>query len=151
MEANSYVCRSYRGKTGRGGGVHFWPPTLNRVNNFLKDIYSISLKSIKLFYATGDFNLNVLDYNKNERVTKFLNLTFEYGLVPVSGKPSRVTKNTATDIDHITTNSLLHKTINTGIIKLDILDHLLIFFDRWKRKDDDTREKSTNHKTFNKQ
>ena len=130
----------------------FWPPTLNRVNNFLKDIYSISLKSIKLFYATGDFNLlNVLDYNKNERVTKFLNLTFEYGLVPVSGKPSRVTKNTATDIDHITTNSLLHKAINTGIIKLDILDHLLIFFDRWNRKDDDTREKSTNHKTFNKQ
>ena len=129
----------------------FWPPTLNRVNNFLKDIYSISLKSIKLFYATGDFNLNVLDCNKNERVTKFLNLTFEYGLVPVSGKPSRVTKNTATDIDHITTNSLLHKTINKGIIKLDILDHLLIFFDRWNRKDDDTREKSTNHKTFNKQ
>ena len=129
----------------------FWPPTLNRVNNFLKDIYSISLKSIKLFYAIGDFNLNVLDYSKNERVTKFLNLTFEYGLAPVSGKPSRVTKNTATDIDHITTNSLLHKTINTGIIKLDILDHLLIFFDRWNRKDDDTREKSTNHKTFNKQ
>ena len=42
-------------------------------NTFLKDIYSISLKSNKLFYATGDFNLNVLDYNKNEKVTKFLN------------------------------------------------------------------------------
>ena len=46
-------------------------------NTFLKDVYSISLKSNKLFYAAGDFNLNVLDYNKNEKVTKFLNLTFE--------------------------------------------------------------------------
>ena len=89
-------------------------------NTFLKDIYSISLKSNKLFYATGDFNLNVLDYNKNENVTKFLNLTFEYSFVPVINKPTRVTKNTATAIDHIITNSLLHRTINTGIIKHDI-------------------------------
>ena len=74
-----------------------------------------------------DFNLNVLDYNKNEKVTKFLNLTFEYGLVPVINKPFRVTKNTATTIDHIITHSLLHRTINTGIIKLDISDHFLIF------------------------
>ena len=32
-------------------------------NTFLKDIYFISLKSNKIFYNTGDFN--VLDYNKN--------------------------------------------------------------------------------------
>ena len=78
------------------------------------------MKSNKLFYATVDFNLNVLDYSKNEKVTKFLNLTFEYGFVPVINKPTRVTKNTATAIDHIITNSLLHRTINTGIIKHDI-------------------------------
>ena len=93
----------------------------------MKDVYSISLKSNKLFYATGDFNLNVLDYNKNEKVTKFLNLTFEYGFVPVINKPTRVTKNSATAIDHIITNSLLHRTIYTGILKLDISDHLQIF------------------------
>ena len=40
-------------------------------NTFLKDVYSISLKSNKLFYVAGDFNHNVLDYNKNEKVTKF--------------------------------------------------------------------------------
>ena len=31
LGANSYVCRSYRGKTGRGGGGGggvFWPPHL---------------------------------------------------------------------------------------------------------------------------
>ena len=85
------------------------------------------MKSNKLFYATGDFNLNVLDYNKNEKVTKFLNLTFEYGFVPVINKPTRVTKNTATATDYIITNSLLHRTINTAILKLDISDRFPIF------------------------
>ena len=85
------------------------------------------MKSNKLFYAAGDFNLNVLNYNKNEKVTKFLNLTFEYGFVPVINKPTRVTKNTATATDHIITNSLLHRTINTAILKLDISDRFPIF------------------------
>ena len=45
----------------------------------------------------------------------------------VINKPTRVTKNTArTAIDHIITNSLLHRTINTGKIKLDISDHFSI-------------------------
>ena len=85
------------------------------------------MKSNKLFCAAGDFNLNVLDYNKNEKVTKFLNLTSEYGFVPVINKPTRVTKNTATAIYHLITNSLLQRTINTGILKLDISDHFPIF------------------------
>ena len=34
LEGNSYVCRSYREKTGRvGGGVFLHPAILNRVNN----------------------------------------------------------------------------------------------------------------------
>ena len=85
------------------------------------------MKSNKLFYATGDFSLNVLYYNKNEKFTKFLNLTFEYGFIPVINKPTRVTKNTATLIDQIITNSLLHRTINTGILKRNISDHFPIF------------------------
>ena len=48
-------------------------------------------------------------------------------MVPVLNKPSRVTKNTATAIDHLITNQLLHRTINTGIIKLDISNHFPIF------------------------
>ena len=85
------------------------------------------MNSDKLFYVTGDFNLNVLDYNKKEKIKKFLNLTFEYGLVTVINKPTRVTKNIATAIDHIIANSLLYRTICTRIIKLDISDQFPIF------------------------
>ena len=85
------------------------------------------MKSNELFYATRALNLNVLDYNKNEKVMKFLNLTFEYGFVQVINKPTGVTKNTVTAIGHIITNSLFHMTINTGILKLDISDHFPIF------------------------
>ena len=38
-----------------------------------------------------------------------------------------ITKNTTTAIDHVVTNSPLHKTINTGINIFDILDHFPIF------------------------
>ena len=87
-------------------------------HSFMKDIHSIFLKSNKLFYANGDFNLNILYYNKNEKVAKFLNLKFEYVLVAISNKPTSVTKNT---------NSISHRTINRGIIQPDILDHVAIF------------------------
>ena len=97
-------------------------------NTFLKDVYSISLKSNKLFYAAGDFHLNLLDYNKNGKVTKFLNLTCACYFVPFINKPTRVTKTSATAIDHIITISLLHRTINTRVLKLDISDHFPIFF-----------------------
>ena len=109
------------------------------------------MKSNKLFYAAGNFNLNFLDYNKNEKATKFLNLTFEYGFVPVINKSTRVTNNTAAATDHIITNSLLHRIINTGILKLDISDHFPIFLIAETEKKNDTRRKSTNRKTFNKQ
>ena len=69
------------------------------------------MNSSKLFYATRDFNLHVLDYNRNEKVTKFLNLTFKYGLVPVINKRTRVTKNAATAIDHIITNCYIGQKI----------------------------------------
>ena len=45
---------------------------------FIKSIKFIKFIN-KLIYFTADFNLRVLDNNKNEKVTKFLNLTFENG------------------------------------------------------------------------
>ena len=110
------------------------------------------MKSSKLFYAIGDFSLNVLDYSKNEKVTKFLSLIFEYGLVPVINKPTRVTKNTATAVDDIIANSPLHRTINKGIIKLNISDHFPIFLiaETERRMTPEGKKQITKHLANNK-
>ena len=78
-------------------------------------------------YLVGDFNLNVLDYESNTKVKNFFNLIFQHSLIPVINKPTRVTKKSATAIDHIITNSFLNSNISTGIIKNDISDHFPIF------------------------
>ena len=110
------------------------------------------MKSSKLFYAIGDFSLNVLDYSKNEKVTKFLSLIFEYGLVSVINKPTRVTKNTATAVDDIIANSPLHRTINKGIIKLNISDHFPIFLiaETERRMTPEGKKQITKHLANNK-
>ena len=59
-----------------------------------------------------------------------MNLAFEKVLVPVikkRTKPNRLTKNSASAIDHIITNSPLHRTITAGIIKPDASDYFPIF------------------------
>ena len=99
---------------------------INSFDIYLRDLYSKTYSTSKLLYVTGDLNLNVLDY-KNDKVKKMLNTTFEHGLVPVINKPTRVTRNTASAIDHIITNSLLFSKIETGIVKTDISDHFIIF------------------------
>ena len=53
---------------------------------------------------------------------------FRHGLIPTINKPTRVTRNTATAIDHIITNSVINAEFKTGIIKTDISDHFPIFF-----------------------
>ena len=90
-------------------------------------MYSQVTSCSKLFYLVGDLNLNVLDYDVNEKVKKFLSLTFQHGLLPVINKPTGVTKTTITAIDHINTNSVLSNDIKTGILKADISDHFPIF------------------------
>ena len=47
-------------------------------------------------------------------------------MIPTINKPTRVTRKTATAIDHILTNRFIDTTIKTGIIKSDVSDHFPI-------------------------
>ena len=75
---------------------------------------------------TGDFNINLLDFENNKKVQSFINLMFRYGIVPVINKLTRVTKYTATAIDHMFTNFIINTEIKSAIIKADISDHFPI-------------------------
>ena len=76
----------------------------------------------------SDFNMNMLDFEQNKKVQNFLNIMFGHSMMPVINKSTRVTKNTATVIDHIFINSVTTTKFKTGIIKSDISDHFPIFF-----------------------
>ena len=53
---------------------------------------------------------------------------FRCGVVPEINKPTRVTRYTATVIDHMLTNSIIKIEIKSAIIKADISDHFPILF-----------------------
>ena len=72
----------------------------------------------------GDFNVNVLDFNQSK---SFVSLMLRNGLTPTVNKPTRVTRNAATAIDHIITNSVINAEFKTGV-DTDISDHFSIFF-----------------------
>ena len=82
-------------------------------DNFLRSLYSESGN----YHITGDFRLSVPDYNNNDKVKKDINTTFEYGLLSVINRPTRVTRNSATAIHHIITYFLIYSIVETGIIR----------------------------------
>ena len=95
---------------------------------FLKNVFSITKISNKVHHIEGDFNLNLLDHENSRKVQGFLNLIYQNCMIPTINKPTRVTRETSTAIDHILTNSFIDTIIKTGIIKSDVSDHFPISF-----------------------
>ena len=76
----------------------------------------------------GNFTMNLLDFEQNKKVENFLNIMFCHSMMSVINKPTHVTRNAATAIDHILINSVTTTKFKTQIIKSDISDHFPIFF-----------------------
>ena len=83
--------------------------------------------SNKAAFLLGDFNLNSLDYDTNEVVQNLFNLIFQNAFLPLIQRPTRITRISATAIDHILTNRVLENKIQSVIIKTDISNHFPIF------------------------
>ena len=73
----------------------------------MKSILSKNEAIKKEVILIGDFNINHLDFDKNKRVQNFVNLMFRFGMIPTINKPTRVTRHTATAIDHVFTNTIM--------------------------------------------
>ena len=68
-----------------------------------------------------------MDYSSNEHVKDFFDASFQNYFVPLINRPTRVTRKSATCIDHILTNSFSDSEIETGIFKNDMSDHFPVF------------------------
>ena len=72
--------------------------------------------------------MNLLNYEKCKKVQEFLNLTYENSMIPTINKPTRVTRQSSTAIDHILTNCFVNFDFKTTIFKGDTSDHFPISF-----------------------
>ena len=77
-------------------------------------------------YICGDFNVDLLQYDKHVETNDFIDQLYSHGLQPLITRPTRITRDTKTLIDHIFITGLnSHK--QSGIIINDISDHLPIY------------------------
>ena len=94
----------------------------------MNDVLNIIQKECKICYILGDLNIDFLKYDEHRPTSTFLDVLYAYNVFPLISKPTRVTKSTATLIDHILTNNFDVSTNHKqGIICNDISDHYAIF------------------------
>ena len=107
---------------------------LKIANSQLKDILH-SLKSNPLYKKSsdinivGDFNIDLLKYQIHSDTETYLETLLEYSLLPIVTLPTRISHNSTTIIDHIST-SFLDNNYDVGIIISDLSDHFPVFYTR---------------------
>ena len=77
-------------------------------------------------YLFGDLNLNILNDHRRTIGNEYLTMLAGNGLFPLITKPTRITQESATLIDHIF-NSAIGYSIFPGIILGDIGDHFFTY------------------------
>ena len=71
----------------------------------------------------GDFNYNLINYNKHEGTTQFLDTLHHHNFIPHIVLPTRLTTKSSTLIDNIFLNSLDHTCLSDNL-SVSISDHL---------------------------
>ena len=103
------------------------PPKAD-INQFLdKFINLINDSALKYdeIILTGDFNVNLYNYETDNNASNFINTLASHSLIPIITKPTRVTDNSASIIDNIFLSNPSNFT--SGVIVADISDHFPVF------------------------
>ena len=81
----------------------------------------------KTFYICGDFNIDLMQYDKNKFVHDYFNMLHSQGCISLINKPTRITPISRTLIDHLYTNDVTTE-ITCKVLLHDISDHLPFIF-----------------------
>ena len=87
------------------------------VSNSLSDLFKLK----NVHYILGDFNINIHPDSRTTSANDYINLLLSHGAFPLITKPTRVTKNSVTIIDHIISYDTIN-VLNPGIIQTDLTD-----------------------------
>ena len=93
---------------------------------YIKLGIAVKKEEVKLYMSVIVLIIKHIHVSRNKHVDLF-NFVFQNGVFPVINGPTRVTKSSATIIDHILTNTLIDSHIQSSIIKTDIRDHFVVF------------------------
>jgi len=104
--------------------------------DLLESIFQNATFSNKLwdYLIVGDTNINLLKYDSNTGISRFIDMLVGYDFQPLSVIPSRFSDSTATLIDHvfyrenIKSRNCNHADLCSGMLITDIADHLANFF-----------------------
>ena len=75
----------------------------------------------------GDFNMNLLDIEENDKVRNFVNIVIGNSVMLIINKLTCATKKTATTIDHVFITSVTTPKLKTEIIKSNISNNFPVF------------------------
>ena len=118
-----------KSKTNTIVGCIYKHPKMN-ISEFLEDylhelFYKISFEK-KNVILLGDFNINLLNYDKHNETADFLDMIYSNSLLPQIVIPTRITPRSCTLIDNIFTSDTPVGT-NSGNLTFPISDHLCQF------------------------
>ena len=118
---------------------------LKRANYELNEILE-KIKSYPIYKKcfdinlVGDFNIDLLKSKSHTDTSSYLDSLLEHGLLPIVSLPTRVSQNSATIIDHIST-SFTDDNYDVGLIVSDLSDHFPVFYTRQAAVDKSTPSK----------
>ena len=102
--------------------------SLDIFNDRIGNIMNIITRENKLCYFLGDWNIDHLKQESYSLTSEFLDILYSYSMFPLITKPTRVTKDTATLIDHISTNNFESDAKHVqGVLCSSISDHYAVF------------------------
>ena len=81
---------------------------------------------LKTVYLCGDYNIDLLKINYNEKFSTFYENTTSVGFVPKNTLPTKICETTSILIDNICTN-VIDKSHTSGILITPISDHQMYF------------------------
>ena len=102
--------------------------SLDIFDDRIANIMNTITRENKLCYFLGDLNIDLLKHENHSPTSGFLDTMYSYSMFPLITKPTRVTKDTATLIDHIFTNNFdVDSKHVQGILCTSISDHYAVF------------------------
>ena len=119
------LCNVYRPNSGPLANINTFN---NHLEDLLKNINNDpSLNNFHDLILTGDFNIDLLKSNAHIDTNRYLDILLENDLYPTISKPTRISQNSASIIDHINVKNISEFS-RSGVLLDSLSDHCPVYY-----------------------